>query len=419
MRNRRPSPEHEQAVARRLALLTAEWDIAKAVRGQDSGVRHGGARDAEARNAEAREAEAGAGELVPAGGEWPWNPPTRVAGTAEVACRPVVEVVDVDAIDGDALDLDAAPVGTEGERLENDAHERRAAEDGAARDCDGHELGPLVRAPGRHAARRGLPGISGRGGWAPPEWFISPLSGARGRLSSVHLTWVAVLVAVAFATTCWWMVQAKESEVLTPVSASFAGAESDGPQGPGATSPSGEKEAAPEDGAAGGEAGAPGEARAGETKAGENSARGGVEEVVVDVAGKVRTPGIVVLPAGSRVVDALAAAGGAKRGVDLTSLNLARRLVDGEQILVGKSPAAGVGAAPSSGVPSAPAGALVNLNSASQAELETLPGIGPVTAAAIVEWRERHGGFTAVEDLLEVDGIGEVTLERLAPLVSV
>lgn len=410
-------------MARRLALLTAEWDTAKAVRGQDSGVRHGGARDAEAGDAEAREAEAreaeagaagvGAGGLVPAGGEWPWNPPTRVAGTGEVACRPVVEVVDVDTIDGDALDLAAAPVGTERERRENDAHERRDGEDGSARDGGGDELEPLVRAPGRHVARRGLAGISGRGGWALPEWFISPFSGARGRLSSAHLTWVAVLVAVAFAATCWWMVQAKESEVLTPVSASFAGAESDAPQGSGATS-SGENQTTPEDGTAGGEAGAPGEAKAGET-----SVRGGVEEVVVDVAGKVRTPGIVVLPAGSRVVDALEAAGGARRGVDLTSLNLARRLVDGEQILVGKSPAAGVGAAPSSGVPSAPAGALVNLNSASQAELETLPGIGPVTAAAIVEWRERHGGFTAVEDLLEVDGIGEVTLERLAPLVSV
>ena len=142
-------------------------------------------------------------------------------------------------------------------------------------------------------------------------------------------------------------------------------------------------------------------------------------EVTVDVAGKVRRPGIAVLPPGSRVVDALEAAGGARRGVDLASLNLARPLIDGEQILVGVPVPAGVvgslGATPGP----AESGPLVNLNSADLAALETLPGVGPVTAGAILSWRTEHGGFTAVEELLEVDGIGDATLAELAPHVTI
>uniref|UniRef100_UPI0016042D48 ComEA family DNA-binding protein n=1 Tax=Nocardioides pelophilus TaxID=2172019 RepID=UPI0016042D48 len=132
-------------------------------------------------------------------------------------------------------------------------------------------------------------------------------------------------------------------------------------------------------------------------------------------------PGIVVLDAGARVVDALAAAGGERTGVDLSSLNLARVLVDGEQIVVG-APRGTVPAVPAVPGGTAPPGApvaLVNLNTASQAELETLPDVGPVTALAILAWREAHGGFTSVDELLEVDGIGEATLSNLAPYVTV
>jgi competence protein ComEA len=144
--------------------------------------------------------------------------------------------------------------------------------------------------------------------------------------------------------------------------------------------------------------------------------------VTVDVAGKVRHPGIAVLDAGSRVVDALEAAGGAKAGVDLAGLNLARVLVDGEQVVVGERPPGGVGASatPPPGPPSGGGPAtLVNLNTATEAELDTLPDVGPVTAASILAWRDQHGGFTSVDELLEVDGIGEVTLGKLAPLVTV
>ena len=138
--------------------------------------------------------------------------------------------------------------------------------------------------------------------------------------------------------------------------------------------------------------------------------------MVVDVAGKVRRPGIVTLPAGSRVQDAIRRAGGPRPGVVLTSLNLARLLVDGEQVLVGQPVVPGV--APSAAGGSPAAGALVNLNAAGLSELDTLPGVGPVTAQKILDWRTQHGTFTSVDELLEVDGIGDKTLADIAPHVT-
>jgi competence protein ComEA len=141
--------------------------------------------------------------------------------------------------------------------------------------------------------------------------------------------------------------------------------------------------------------------------------------VTIDVAGKVRHPGIAVLDTGARVVDAIKAAGGARPGVDLTGLNLARVLVDGEQVVVGAvAPSGAAAEAVPSGAPSGPA-TLVNLNTATETELDTLPDVGPVTAASILQWRDQHGGFTSVDELLEVDGIGDVTLGKLAPYVTV
>ncbi len=148
------------------------------------------------------------------------------------------------------------------------------------------------------------------------------------------------------------------------------------------------------------------------------SAGAAAGSVTVDIAGKVRRPGVATLPAGSRVIDALKKAGGARGGADLTGLNLARVLVDGEQILVGRPPVpGGVGAGVASGAPQ-PTGALVNLNTATQDQLETLPGVGPVTAQKILQWRTDHGTFSSVDELLEIDGIGEKTFADLAPLVT-
>lgn len=146
----------------------------------------------------------------------------------------------------------------------------------------------------------------------------------------------------------------------------------------------------------------------------------GAGNVTVDIAGKVRRPGVRTLPSGSRVIDALKQAGGAKAGVDLTALNLARVLADGEQILVGAVSAASPGGKAGQISASAPplAGAMVNLNTASESQLDTLPGVGPVTAQKILQWRAAHGAFSAVDELLEVDGIGDKTLADLAPLVT-
>ncbi|HEY8451079.1 MAG TPA: ComEA family DNA-binding protein [Natronosporangium sp.] len=139
-------------------------------------------------------------------------------------------------------------------------------------------------------------------------------------------------------------------------------------------------------------------------------------EVVVAVAGKVRRPGLVRLPVGARVADAVEAAGGALPDVDTAMLNLARKVNDGELILVGVTPPPG---APGTHGDPAAAGGKVNLNTATQAQLETLPGVGPVLAQRILAYRERHGGFRSVADLRRVDGIGDARFEQLKDLVTV
>ncbi|CUR61654.1 Competence protein ComEA helix-hairpin-helix repeat protein [metagenome] len=231
----------------------------------------------------------------------------------------------------------------------------------------------VLPVPGRHASRR---------------LRIGPL-----RLGPVHLAVVAVVAAVAVGLAAWWAVRDQAEAVpLAPV----------------------EPAASPLTGVTDTEASSSTSSTSSDPSPSGTAAPSG--DLVVDVAGKVRRPGIAVLPVGSRVVDALKAAGGARRGVDLTALNLARPLVDGEQILVGVAPAAGV--AGSLGSPTPSGGTLVNLNTADQPALETLPGVGPVTAEAILAWRTDNGGFSSVDELLEVDGIGEATLADLAPLVT-
>ncbi|MFD8146611.1 helix-hairpin-helix domain-containing protein [Streptomyces sp. NPDC059708] len=137
--------------------------------------------------------------------------------------------------------------------------------------------------------------------------------------------------------------------------------------------------------------------------------------IVVDVGGKVRDPGVRRLPGGSRVEDALAAAGGVRPGTDTTGLNRARVLVDGEQVLVGVTvqPAPGGGAASAGGPGPGP----LSLGSATAEQLDGLPGVGPVLARHIVEFRTARGGFRAVEDLRQVDGIGERRFAELRKLV--
>ena len=138
--------------------------------------------------------------------------------------------------------------------------------------------------------------------------------------------------------------------------------------------------------------------------------------VIVHVIGRVRRPGVVTLPFGSRVMDAVEAAGGLREGASIGDLNLARVLVDGEQVVVGRQANAPAAVSPSS--PTATDG-LLNLNVATAAELEALPGVGPVLAGRIVDWREANGPFPSVEILGEVTGIGDALLAQLRPLVRV
>jgi competence protein ComEA len=136
--------------------------------------------------------------------------------------------------------------------------------------------------------------------------------------------------------------------------------------------------------------------------------------IVVDVGGRVRHPGLVTLPVGARVADAIAAAGGALRPADIATIDLAAHVTDGQLLLIGVPGAAGTGSAAAPGVGGGP----VDLNRATVEQLDALPGVGPVLAARIVAWREAHGGFRSVEDLQQVPGIGARKFADLKSLVS-
>ncbi|PWJ63287.1 competence protein ComEA [Rathayibacter iranicus] len=141
------------------------------------------------------------------------------------------------------------------------------------------------------------------------------------------------------------------------------------------------------------------------------------ESLYVHVAGEVATPGLYVLSPGARVADALAAAGGFRESAERAAVNLARKVVDGEQIVVpaiGMAPAA----APGSASAGSAAGSVLSLTVATAAQLEDLPEIGPSTAAKIVAYREANGPFTSVDQLLEVPGIGEKTLSAFRDQVA-
>ncbi|MEV7459467.1 ComEA family DNA-binding protein [Streptomyces rubiginosohelvolus] len=156
------------------------------------------------------------------------------------------------------------------------------------------------------------------------------------------------------------------------------------------------------------------------------SGSGGSGQIVVDVSGKVHRPGVRRLPAGSRVEDALEAAGGVRAGTDVTGLNRARVLVDGEQVAVGLPPGLPVtgtagGGGVGSGAAAGPGGAgpsvPLSLNTATAEQLETLPGVGPVLAQHMIDYRTENNGFRSVDELRQVNGIGDRRFADLQPLV--
>ena len=236
---------------------------------------------------------------------------------------------------------------------------------------------------GPHQVRRheetDSPAASG-GGRLVRRWVPGPLRDARwepGRPGALALSLVAALAAVIAAVGVW-----RERPVPEPA-----------PVLPLVTAATGGTSATPPPDA--------------------------VPEVVISVAGRVARPGLVRLPDGTRVADALEAAGGALPGTDLMGLNLARRLSDGEQLLVGVAPSPGE---PADGAAlGAPAGASrkVDLNAATLEQLDVLPGVGPVTAQRILDWRAAHGRFRSVDQLREVTGIGQARLAQLKDLVRV
>jgi competence protein ComEA len=232
-----------------------------------------------------------------------------------------------------------------------------------------------------------------------------------GRLASAAGT--LLLVALA----AWWLLRAPSPPVEAglPVAAGAASKRS-----------SSTTAAAPSAAAAGGAAA--GGTVAGGTAAGgavssPTAAAGGGAELVVQAAGAVARPGVYHLPAGSRVADLVALSGGPIDGADPSALTLAAKLVDGQRVYVprpGESPlASGVVPGGSSAVGDPTVVGPLDLNTVTAAQLDLLPGVGPSTAAAIVAFREQHGGFSSVDQLADVRGIGPAKLDALRPLVRV
>lgn len=217
---------------------------------------------------------------------------------------------------------------------------------------------------------------------APSRLRVLPATLAGGRLDPGHRGAIALLLVclLAAAVAAGVVLRGRPEEVAVPV------VEQAGTELPGVASPSPSPSEAP-------------------------------TEVVVAVTGEVVTPGLVRLPAGSRVDDALRAAGGLAPGGSAGLLNLARVLVDGEQVLVG--PDAQPDPARASGSAAGAAGGLLDLNAADAAAFEELPGIGPVLAERIVEWRTENGSFASIDQLREVPGIGEAKYASLKNKVRV
>ncbi len=256
-----------------------------------------------------------------------------------------------------------------------------------------------------------------RGGWIPEAVRPERLRGARWTLSPRHVVVLAAVLAIGLAWAAWSVFRARAETLpdARPPTTLTSGAPvaqpcpngqpcpspgaqpSPGTQSPGAQ-PSNGTQVSP---------GVPGQAAG---------------TVVVHVAGKVRRPGLVRAPTGSRVADVLTLAGGALPGVDLTTLNLARQVTDGEQILDGQPVPPGSSAtAPgtTSNPSTAPSTAPVNLNTATLDQLDALPGVGPVLAQRILDYRTQNGPFTTIDQLQEVPGVGPKKFDSLKPHVRI
>jgi len=311
---------------------------------------------------------------------------------------------------------------------------------------------PPVPVPGDgqgvEPAESGTRGESGRRGRhrpaSGPALVTTPLSLRRAR---IHVSWQAVVALVVLAIIAALVfavrvARAEQSAAPKPATGSapggvvgrtvpsaFAttGAASGGRVAGGAPPSGGAKGTSAAGGTVGG-GGAGGGAAGGGAAGGGAGGAPQAAMIMVHVAGQVARPGVVTVAQGARVVDAITLAGGASPGADLQHVNLARLLVDGEQVYVPKAgeaipaapgPTAGAAAAGRGGSAAGPTSAVVNLNTADASALDGLPGLGPVLAQRIVDWRTEHGRFTSVDELGEVSGIGEKLLSQIRSKVTV
>ena len=273
-----------------------------------------------------------------------------------------------------------------------------------------------------------------RGGWTPEQPRPERLRDARWTLTPRHIAVLAVVLIIGLTWAAWTFLRARpvplpDTRPTTTTTGSAVAQPTPTQPGPAAarTQPAANQTA--DTNQTPGTTQAPG---ANQT-AGANQTPGinqtpgagtssGQPLVVVHVAGKVRHPGLIRAPAGSRVADVLTLAGGPLRGVDLTTLNLARQVTDGEQIIVGATtqppptnqPPSTTGPSPSS-APNAP----VNLNTATLDQLDALPGVGPVLAQRILDYRTQNGPFTTIDQLQEVPGVGPKKFESLKSHVRI
>lgn len=242
---------------------------------------------------------------------------------------------------------------------------------------------PTLR-PGRH--RRPGPGwVRWPVGWRESRYRVRPaaVGGVLGLVAAIGVLWMVRVGLAQRAAEPVAVAASRTAVVARSVPSAFAGS---GGSGPGGT---------------------PG-----------GSAEPTVRSVLVHVVGQVARPGVVSIPDGGRVLDAIAAAGGALSSADLSRVNLARLVVDGEQIQV-PAPGEALSAPPGPGPAGGTGGQIVDLNTADLAALDALPGVGPVLAQRILDWRREHGRFSAVQELGEVSGIGERLLAQLTPRVRV
>ncbi|MFW5419608.1 ComEA family DNA-binding protein [Nocardiopsis sp. CNT-189] len=274
------------------------------------------------------------------------------------------------------------------------AARRRAAPPDDAREPAAPPGGPPGPAGGDPPLPRGYAEAPSRGSLLEEVLGRLPgrAEGERPRLGRHGLVALAALCALAVAATAWFALRARPDAEALP-----------GPRADPAAASSAQT-APPPDG--------PSAPAAGPAPPAANG------KVTVHVGGDVRKPGVITLPAGSRVTDAIDAAGGLAPDADPGSLNLARPVADGEQILVGEEhqPEPPPPGAP--GPPGAPAGP-IDLNTATPEQLQELPGVGPVLAERIIAFRTRNGGFASVGQLRDVSGIGEKRFAELEPLVQV